>query len=132
MVAMVTMFTISALSATFLLTIHRSLDAERRDRHGDAAQALALAGVNKAMAALAADAAYAGERDTVLGEGAFSVTVERFDEGFRVESTGRLADWAHEISAVTLRAVVVRARGGGLRLDRAERLRRQAHVQESE
>lgn len=82
------------ISATaFLTLLNRGIETLSRDERRQVCLNLAEAGIDTAVAALRAQGgAYAGERDTALGDGWFSVEVEAPAGGgaYRIVSRARL------------------------------------------
>ena len=81
-------------SAALWRYLHTTLREQTRNARTDTTQHLAEAGLEKALAILRTNRAYEGEQDTPLGEGTFSVVVERpgATDTYRILSTGKLED----------------------------------------
>jgi len=80
---------VSILSGTFFVAVNRALDRAAAQESREVGRCLAESGVEKALAELRADPGYPGETGAVLGEGTFSVAVERGANGvYRIVSTG--------------------------------------------
>ncbi|MDZ4861185.1 MAG: hypothetical protein SGI88_19610 [Candidatus Hydrogenedentes bacterium] len=93
LVALVLTIILTSLVGGFIMMLNTSMSASNRAARMQVSMQLAEAGIDKAVAMLRSDIAYAGERDTPLGEGAFSVEVVRLetDRRVRVVSTASLA-----------------------------------------
>lgn len=119
-----TMATLAALSTTLLTMVHQSLQRQRQERQQDAALWLAEAGLQKAMVELSASGgAYAGEIDTPLGAGRFTVVVTptKAEHVYRVISTGSLADGNYVLGEYTLTARAKIAPNGTVHLKNIRR-----------
>ncbi len=93
--------------------MNRTFDEGRRFQHGQKAFLLAEAGLEKAVAELRNDPAYAGDKDISLGEGRFTVRVtQRQGAVFSLESSGRLANPNYESFRTTLEATLRFGPGG--------------------
>ncbi len=93
--------------------MNRTFDEGRRFQHGQKTLLLAEAGLEKAVAELRNDPAYAGDKDVPLGEGRFTVCVTRRQGTiFSLESFGRLGDPKHETFRATLEATLRLGPGG--------------------
>lgn len=81
-------------SAALWRYLHSTLREQTHNARIDTTQHLAEAGLEKTLAILRTDPAYAGEQDTPLGDGTFSVVVERpgATGTYRILSTGKLGD----------------------------------------
>ena len=81
-------------SAALWQYLHGTLREQSRNAQLDTAQHLAEAGLDKAVAMLRRDVAYATEQDTPLGDGTFSVAVERpaAAGAYLILATGKLGD----------------------------------------
>lgn len=117
---------ITTLGAAFFVSVHRALDASlARERHA-VCLSLAEGGVEKAIAGLLQHPERdAGEGEAPLGDGFYSVTVERDASTGRyvVIGTGRLGDAQTTLARARVRADVALSAG------RVERLRwREEHV----
>lgn len=96
LVVVVMLAVISAMAAGFTLVLHHFLSLNARTERIHASAQLAEAGIEKAIAMLRVEPSYSGERETLLGDGAFSVVVEPLANGRRVTSTAHLLpDRAH-------------------------------------
>lgn len=110
---------VTLVGSAFCVTVHRVIEAQVRIEWREAGMCLADAGVDKALASLCVDPAYRGERDTALGDGDFSVTVEPAEaaDTYRIASTGRMGDATRTLaeSHVVVEAVVTQGRVAQLR-----------------
>ena len=99
MVLVVGVLTIVMLgSATFFALLNRNLDHDHAQEKRLMTFAIAEAGVSKALASLAAQGeAYAGETDTPLGEGSFTLEVTPAAQSgeYRIVSTAILGPNRH-------------------------------------
>lgn len=106
---------LTLFSSGFLVLLHRTADALRRDRLQQQCLILAEAGIEKAVAELRLRPdTYRGEEKTPLGTGRFSVTVER-DPGpgtFWIRATGDAVD-GDQVIWQESRAVRLRLTSGG-------------------
>lgn len=105
--ALILIFIVSAGAAL----VWRGLQQQVSRQHGEArqeqVQQLAEAGLDTAIAMLRHDRSYAGEADTALGEGRFSVVVAPEAGGaFRITSEARLSDGPIIRATSTLLATV--------------------------
>ena len=123
------MATLSLLSTTMLLALHSALDRERASRDAAAVRLLAVAGLHKAGAELAAgNRGYSGEDHTPLGEGDFTVVVRAGSSPYtyRVESTGSITDSGRIIRSTTLTAELRIESNGSVAITDVTQLRIQA------
>lgn len=112
-----------AMSAAFYEGVHGALRDQNASHWRMTAACLANAGMEKALAALNANAGtYAGETDTPLGDQTghqttFSVEVRREDAGrFAVVAVGTVVEGSLVLGRATVEAVVERSGGQGLRV----------------
>lgn len=87
-VILLAVVTIGASAALRLM--HITVREEHKNDRGEIARQLAEAGVEKAVAVLRVHPEYAGERETPLGAGRFTVIVKRDAGVCSVESTGEV------------------------------------------
>ena len=85
---------IGLLASAFFVTVNRELSQVAAQENREVSLALAEGALDKALAELLRDPAYAGEAETSLGDGVYAVTVEPGTDGydFRIDAVGRLVD----------------------------------------
>ncbi|MCP4645742.1 MAG: hypothetical protein GY851_35180 [bacterium] len=96
---------ISIFVTVFLTFLHRTSEQFKAAERRESAYQLAEAGLNKAMAELRRNPdAYRGEEGTVLGDGAFAVTIVPTETAsvFDVVSEGTLTDIAARYAHVRI------------------------------
>ncbi len=104
---------VTLLAASFLGLTRMTGDAVADGRWREAAFYLAEAGLAQAMAELDRDAAYAGDENIELGDGRFTVTVERAGAAnWRVTSHGEIGDEEHPRARATVEAEFTGTEGG--------------------
>jgi hypothetical protein len=82
---------VGILGAAFFATVHRTMDGARAREYRAICEALANGGVERTLARLRIDSAYAGERETPLGEGSVTTSVQPAGpDTYRIVSTGQL------------------------------------------
>lgn len=100
---------------TYLVSIRRAVDQQRRAQHDVTACLLAEAGVNWAAANLSEHpSAYSGDKDISLGEGRFTVAVVSTSDPavYRVTSIGQLAEDGQILAKCEINALVIRRPNG--------------------
>ena len=128
-VVIATMATLTLLSTTMFMALHRALDRERAARDADVVRLLAMAGLHKAAAELAVGTGtYKGENHTPLGEGEFTVVVRAGDtaNSYRARATGALTDGARVLRSCTLAAELRVDSNGVVAITRIARVARDA------
>lgn len=105
------------LSGTMFVFLHQSATHLNTLSKRQVCLNLAEAGIDKALAELqAGQADYAGEQHTPLGDGFFSVTVKRQEDGSRlIDASGLLADGAVRVAEARITALAVLDERGALR-----------------
>lgn len=88
--------------------LHQSGEHARRTTNTAAAEHLAAAGLEKAIAALRQDPTYSGEIDTALGAGRFTVEVARNNgsENYALTAVGELTDEEKVLKRMVLRGAL--------------------------
>lgn len=117
-VAIVFVAILSIGTSAALRHLHMTMAEIKRQENVEAAPALAEAGLEKAFAMLRAHpGAYAGESDTPLGDGRFSVAVTRGPRAgvYAVRSEGIVADGVGRGEKQVIVAEMEIQPGGGLR-----------------
>jgi len=95
--------------------LHGRLEHAGQFEERETARALAEAGIEKAIAALAQDRSYTGESETPIGDGVFSVEVfAQAEEQYRVIGTGVFVEEGQVMARQELAAELRFAPGGGL------------------
>lgn len=104
------------LSGTLFLVLHQSVTQLSAQSRHQVCLNLAEAGVNKALAEFqAGHANYTGEERTPLGEGFFTVTAGKQDDGsLLIEAVGTLGDVPEKMAKARLIATAVMDNQGRL------------------
>ncbi len=109
---------ITLFASTFIVSLHRTMDQRNRSYWNQQCMGIAEGGLEKALAELRrSSGAYAGEEDTPLGAGTFSVAVRKdVRHGqYRIVSTGQLRHGARTFARVCIEAEAGLAADGSLR-----------------
>ncbi len=105
--ALILIFIVSAGAGLVWRALQQQVDRQHREARQEQVQQLAEAGVDTAIAALRHDQDYAGEQNTPLGEGQFTVGVVReTGEAYAITSEAKLSDGAIVRAESTLLATV--------------------------
>lgn len=112
LMAVVLLAVVSVGAAAALRLYHIAFRESSRGVKQEVARQLAEAGIENAVARLRADAAYAGEKDTPLGAGRFSVEVARDGQAHELVSTGEIVFEGRVMRAAVVRARLELAAGG--------------------
>lgn len=112
LMAVVLLAVVAVGAAAVLRLYHIAFRESARGVKQEVARQLAEAGLDNALARLRVDAAYAGEQNTPLGAGRFSVEVARNGGVFRIVSTGEVVFEGRVMRAAVVRARVELAAGG--------------------
>jgi len=115
---------VTLFASAFLATLHRSLDRSNKEYYTQRCAALAEAGVDKAVAELRRNpAAYAGEQQTPLDEGHFTVTVVAAgrDGAYRIVSAAALEGQQRAMGEVRVTAEILLSGDGAVQTARWER-----------
>jgi hypothetical protein len=105
--ALILIFIVSAGAGLVWRALQQQVDRQHRESRQEQVQQLAEAGVDTAIAALRHDRNYAGEQDTPLGEGLFTVGVVReTGDAYAITSEAKLRDGAIVRAESTLLATV--------------------------
>lgn len=88
LIAIVLVAALSIGAAAVIRLTHITLRESGKDAKTEVARQLAEAGIDKAVAMLRVNPAYAGEEPTPLGAGRFTVSVQRDGAAFTISSLG--------------------------------------------
>lgn len=108
LIGVIIMLAVIGLGATAVwTTLQRSVDASRHREQAETARYLAESGLEHAVAALRADAAFTGATEIPLGDHRYSMSVVgQESDGFRIESTGEILSGTLVLATTTLDATL--------------------------